>query len=688
MRTQFFQATVCGGNMGNGGEEGTINYIMDSMNKTVNIDDEVVSETPPVLSGSVETPKKHFSNVWKYFTKTGVDKDGVERAVCKYCGHDYAIGKNPKTKNHYGTSHLSRHVSICKNIQSSSVDAIPTQDVSFGARKINQKTQRNILAQAIIKHDLPFNFAEYDMIREWINYVNPNVVMPSRNTVVSDVQKIYMREKEKLKEVICPNRVCLTSDVWTAATSEGYICLTVHFVDENWRLVSKILNFYRMKPPHTGVELEATLFDYLKQWGIDKKVFSITLDNASANDNMQDILKNHLRVQNSLLCDGEFFHVRSSAHILNLIIQEGLKVTNETLFKIRESVKYVRGSDGRMIKFQDCVQDAGIDTTIGLRLDVSTRWNSTYLIRESAIKYEKAFDTLQVVDRNYKYCLSYEEWRKGEKLCEFLKPFYETTNMVSGSCYPTSNLYFMQVWKIECLLNEYLLNEDDVIKDMATRMKGKFEKYWKNYCVLLAFGAILDPRLKLDFLRFCYTKLNPLTSHEKVNNVKDKFDKLYGEYANNFNATSGSQPSNESNLLSKSHGDGNRSKKSRLFNEFKMFQNETKSTIGKSKLDLYLDESQVDYDDTEEFNVLYYWKSNEKRFPTLSIFARDVLSIPITTVASESAFSIGGRVLTKYRSSTLPENVQMLICARNWLHGFVESPSDNDETKTLESSMQ
>ena len=51
-----------------------------------------------------------------------------------------------------------------------------------------------------------------------------------------------------------------------------------------------------MKPPHTGVELEATIFDYLKQRRIDKKVFSPTLDNASANDNMQDILKNHLRL--------------------------------------------------------------------------------------------------------------------------------------------------------------------------------------------------------------------------------------------------------------------------------------------------------------------------------------------------------------------------------------------------------
>ena len=57
-------------------------------------------------------------------------------------------------------------------------------------------------------------------------------------------------------------------------------------------------------------------------------------------------LKGHLRLQKSLLCDGEFFHVRCSAYILTLIAQEGLKVASNSLFAIRESVKHVKGSDG------------------------------------------------------------------------------------------------------------------------------------------------------------------------------------------------------------------------------------------------------------------------------------------------------------------------------------------------------
>ncbi|XP_020987659.2 zinc finger BED domain-containing protein RICESLEEPER 1-like [Arachis duranensis] len=292
------------------------------------------------------------------------------------------------------------------------------------------------------------------------------------------------------------------------------------------------------------------------------------------------------------------------------------------------------------------------------------------MMLESAIKFEKAFDILSVVDGAYKDCPTNEEWSLAKKMCEFLEPFYETTNLISGSSYPTSNLYFMQVWKIECLLEDNQTCDDVVIMNMTFRMKMKFDKYWKDYSTVLAFGAILDPRLKLKFLRFCYKKLDPSTFELKANEVLEKFKRLYGEYINTFGGSTISQSSNQSPM---SPEEGRLTKKSKMvMKEFREFDCETQTSKDKDELEIYLKEGLIHTNEDDlKYDVLNFWKINEDRFPTLSVMARDVLSIPITTVASESAFSIGGRVLTKYRSSTLHAHVQMLICTRSWLRGFV-----------------
>jgi len=47
--------------------------------------------------------------------------------------------------------------------------------------------------------------------------------------------------------------------------------------------------------------------------------------------------------------------------------------------------------------------------------------------------------------------------------------------------------------------------------------------------------------------------------------------------------------------------------------------------------------------------------------------AREILAIPISTVASKSTFSTSGRVLESYRSSLSSTTMEALICTQDWL---------------------
>ena len=83
---------------------------------------------------------------------------------------------------------------------------------------------------------------------------------------------------------------------------------------------------------------------------------------------------------------------------------------------------------------------------------------------------------------------------------------------MSSTSYPTSNLYFLQVWKIQCITTKGLRDEDEVIRIMAGSMMEKFEKYWHEYSTMLAFSAVLDPRIKLITLSICYETSDPQTN--------------------------------------------------------------------------------------------------------------------------------------------------------------------------------
>lgn len=291
------------------------------------------------------------------------------------------------------------------------------------------------------------------------------------------------------------------------------------------------MNFSFLPPPHTGVALAEKISSLLSTWGIDRKLFSITLDNAAVNDVCSELLKKQLNLKNALVANGNLFHVRCCAHILNLIVREGLKEIDEAVDKTRECVKYVKGSPSRKQKFSDCVKQVGLDSKRSLKQDVPTRWNSTYLMLSSAIYYKHAFSHLELSDSNFKHNPSQNEWGKIERICKFLQLFYDATNAFSGAKYPTANLYFPHVFQIQLKLMHEKNSDDSYIKTIATGMYEKFEKYWTEYNSLLAIAVVFDPRYKMQVVEFAFKKIYGVDGGKtESDKVKNLLFSVYNEY--------------------------------------------------------------------------------------------------------------------------------------------------------------
>ncbi|XP_038896277.1 zinc finger BED domain-containing protein RICESLEEPER 2-like [Benincasa hispida] len=265
---------------------------------------------------------------------------------------------------------------------------------------------------------------------------------------------------------------------------------------------------------------------------------TLTVDNASSNDTAIAYLKKHFK--HGLVLDGEFLHVRCCAHILNLIVCDGLKDINDSLVRIRDAVRFVRSSPARLATFKKCIKEGNIDSKSILCLDVPTRWNSTYLMLEAGVKFEKAFERLEDYDTIY---INEEEkpttrdWEIARIFTKFLLVFYEVTVRLSGYLYVTSNTIFHEISIVQDCIKKYsntICHNDVFLQEMATKMQEKFDKYWRktdrtNLFFYVAF--VLDPDYKMKFLLHCLNQLFDVDVAKIVGSkVEGVLRALFNEY--------------------------------------------------------------------------------------------------------------------------------------------------------------
>ena len=157
-----------------------------------------------------------------------------------------------------------------------------------------------------------------------------------------DRHDLYLNEKDKMKTILkkASSRVCLSIDSRTSSHGGLYsICLTAHFIDSNWNLNRKIMNFHQVDDLSSST-IDQTVENCLLEWGIDK-ILTIKMDNTCSKDGDLAFSNKKLDNWSAEALKVGLVHPRCLACRVKPIVKEGLEDLNESIDKISRIASYV-----------------------------------------------------------------------------------------------------------------------------------------------------------------------------------------------------------------------------------------------------------------------------------------------------------------------------------------------------------
>jgi hypothetical protein len=188
--------------------------------------------------------RKLKSDVWLDFEQVTVN--GRTRAECKWCKKTLA------GDGRAGTTHLRNHIASCQSRQVRK--GLKQSTLKLGKDKngavlldkyvFDKQVARKELALMICLHEYPLSMVDHAGFRRFCAAMQPLFKVMSRNTIKKDILDMYEVQRRSMLNFFqqCQSRIAVTTDMWTANhQKKGYMSVTVHFIDNDWKLKSFLL---------------------------------------------------------------------------------------------------------------------------------------------------------------------------------------------------------------------------------------------------------------------------------------------------------------------------------------------------------------------------------------------------------------------------------------------------------------
>ncbi|XP_061991919.1 zinc finger BED domain-containing protein RICESLEEPER 2-like [Rosa rugosa] len=505
--------------------------------------------------------------------------------------------------------------------------------------------------------DFPPQMVEDRPFRGFLESLNPQFKL-SFNRVGSECMQVYKERKAETKKFLVnfDGRISLSMDIlrhesgrWDTFRCDDYLCLSAHFIDENWKLKKWVLSFRSLWGSDESDDYipegdDWGIFKLLQDWGIQNKISTLTRNNEDCDDSLAEFVKSHIQDKN-LQLNGQLFRVHCCGDMIKTMVEDAFEMIKDIIYKVRQLYSF-----GRSLPLW---------------------YLTTHHLKGALQLWSMGEFSSQDVINDYDVPPP-EEWKKVEGVCLIADKMYEVSNALFETKHLTCNVYLYHLDELREILIQSSTDSDEFVATLAKDMLKKFDKYWDDMFLLLAISAALDPRFKMKYIDFVCSKVKGMEGSSQAAAVLVSMNKLFDEYVIRFpekeNFICESSSDSDSDSGSDSEGEcptaGCANHTFSVVKNYEQFLQLSDQPAKKSDLHFYLEQPVLPW--SQDFDALTWWSTAGARYPILSRMARDFLAIPVSVASSYEAFYTEARPADEHVVCLKPELMNALVCSRSW----------------------
>uniref|UniRef100_A0A8D0G4F9 BED-type domain-containing protein n=1 Tax=Sphenodon punctatus TaxID=8508 RepID=A0A8D0G4F9_SPHPU len=503
-------------------------------------------------AGDEAAVKRRRSAVWQYFKE---DRRDSLIVICQLCRKRLRLGRkggsrvgtttmhNHMTRVHPNVGRASRSRSqpqtpspqLCRTPSADSTDSISSGEALPAA--LLSSTVAMTLPESMPQHEeyhsmhptsqemttavgimlavdmLPFSFVENEGFRCVMSEAVPHWKMPSsvyfeQKAVPELCSIVRTYVKDALRQ--CEGgAVHLATEMWTNGPDVDYLSVTAHWVSRNSSSAlngsaSKLerqratLALCALQKSHTAENILQQLQDIIREW-LDPLQLAV---GCIVTDDGEKIVQ--------AVREGEFRHVISMAHCLDLLIREFLDkddVVRDLLCKSRKLCTHFRNSSASRRILSEIQQSLSLPLQ-HLQQEVPTHWNSTFYMLERLYGQRQAVQAFYArgpkgIRSSSSMQIPLSQWSLMGDLVKILKPFKEAIDLISQEDATLSQamaVFNLLERNVMALLMGFQTNKDTSAVALANVMLKCLRDNEHLHSVRqrqhYQVAAILDPRLK------------------------------------------------------------------------------------------------------------------------------------------------------------------------------------------------